>query len=307
MAIEKYGAELLAFARTQGACFERVLMIGRQNLNFPQTDIFELERLLGFPLRHMVKNGRDLSYAEPLFDALGAKEIDAVDCTAYEGCTVQHDMNTPIADVLKNRFDIVFDGGSLEHIFNAPRALANCMEMLAEEGMLLSVTPASNLNGHGFYQFSPEFFFQTLSEQNGFKILGVAICELGSNGRVFQVKDPASAGNRALFKSNRPAYIAVAAKKEKTLEPFVSGWPQQSDYSARWEAAGFSSPNEVQKTSSPLRAFMKATAPGFFRHWVQSIEIERVRIQERGRVFTQIESLLEMREPKSEHRGDLKG
>jgi len=31
-------------------------------------------------------------------------------------------------------------------------------------------TPASNLCGHGFYQFSPELFYRALNATNGFEV-----------------------------------------------------------------------------------------------------------------------------------------
>ena len=65
---------------------------------------------------------------------------------------------------------MLFDGGSLEHIFNAPVALTSYMRMVRPGGHLLLALPANNYCGHGMYQFSPEFFFSALSEQNGFTV-----------------------------------------------------------------------------------------------------------------------------------------
>jgi 2-polyprenyl-3-methyl-5-hydroxy-6-metoxy-1,4-benzoquinol methylase len=57
----------------------------------------------------------------------------------------------------------VFDGGTLEHIFDYPTAIKNCMKMVKPGGHLLLTTPANNWFGHGFYQFSPELFYSFVS------------------------------------------------------------------------------------------------------------------------------------------------
>ena len=63
------------------------------------------------------------------------------------------------------QFDVVYDGGTLEHVFNFPVALRNAMELLRPGGRLFTIhTCANNLCGHGFYQFSRELFYRTLSQ-----------------------------------------------------------------------------------------------------------------------------------------------
>ena len=76
------------------------------------------------------------------------------------------DRNDP--DALKSalsgkQFDLVFDGGTLEHVFNFSTALKNCMHMVKPHGRFVSVTLPNNWCGHGFYQFSPELFFRALT------------------------------------------------------------------------------------------------------------------------------------------------
>ena len=65
-------------------------------------------------------------------------------------------MNTPIYGSLKNRFSALLDAGTIEHVFNFPQAIRNCMEMVKVGGHFIQVTVANNFIGHGFYQFSPE-------------------------------------------------------------------------------------------------------------------------------------------------------
>jgi 2-polyprenyl-3-methyl-5-hydroxy-6-metoxy-1,4-benzoquinol methylase len=142
-------------------------MIGRQGLRCDPVLLKQLFTAFRIPFSNMdglaVKGN---GYAEPLLEMLGAKEIVSIDASAYEGCSIVHDMNQPISEHLKARFDLVLDSGSLEHVFNFPVAIKNCMEMVRLGGYLVTMNPANNCPGHGFYQFSPELFFRVLSETN---------------------------------------------------------------------------------------------------------------------------------------------
>lgn len=53
-------------------------------------------------------------------------------------------MNLPVPEVHKDSYTAVLDGGSLEHIFNFPVAIKNCMEMLKVDGQYLGITPVNN-------------------------------------------------------------------------------------------------------------------------------------------------------------------
>lgn len=68
-------------------------------------------------------------------------------------------MNREIPGDFIEKYSMVLDGGSLEHVFNFPVAVRNCMQMLQVGGHYLAITPANNFMGHGFYQFSPELYF----------------------------------------------------------------------------------------------------------------------------------------------------
>ena len=71
----------------------------------------------------------------------------------------------------------MIESGSLEHIFNFPVAITNLAGMLKVGGTLFVTTPANNLMGHGFYQFSPELMFRVFSDENGFALRDVLLFE----------------------------------------------------------------------------------------------------------------------------------
>ncbi len=220
MGLDSDGTKFLFAARAAGVSFQRTAMLGRQNF-FPT--VAHLQKLLE---RHTPGVSADQfladseGYAEKLFEFFGAEEVIAIDNSDYEGAAVVADFNTPIDASLKNRFTALVDGGCLEHIFNFPQAITNCMEMLSVGGHFLGITPANNFCGHGFYQFSPELYFRMFSEPNGFIVRAILTKE---KERWFRVIDPEEFGGRVELINNRAAYLFVLAQKIDDRPSFPSG------------------------------------------------------------------------------------
>ena len=97
--------------------------------------------------------------------------------SSYQNASVLHDMNVPIPATLCERFSTVIDGASLEHVFNFPCAVANCiLQMVRVDGHFLGINPANNMvRGHGFYQLSPELYFRVFQPNNGFRMERVIV------------------------------------------------------------------------------------------------------------------------------------
>jgi SAM-dependent methyltransferase len=237
VAIDLNAVEFLALAKKEGVCFDRVLMFGRQNL------IAEPASLKGFfqefdaPVAENIRalqRGPQPPFAEVVFNTLGAKEVSSLDASNYQDAEFVHDMNLPVPDSLKNRFDVVYDGGSLEHVFNVLAALKNCMQMVKPGGELIINTPANNWFGHGFYQFSPEFYFCALSEENGFQIKHVVAHRPISNSRWHEVVDPKMlGGDPGALRTLYPVLLMVQARKVRDVEIFARA-PQQTLYETTW-------------------------------------------------------------------------
>src|SRR5262245_61422406 len=168
-------------------------MIGRQKLNLDvrslKQNLSEFDYVVTKDEVHRLLTERD-GYAEPFLEMLGASEICSFDASGYENATHIHDLNLPIAENIKNRFSMVLDGGTLEHIFNFPVAIKNCMEMVEVGGHFIGVTPANNFCGHGFYQFSPELFFRIFCAKNAFKLVRMVLFEETHAKQWFDVSDP---------------------------------------------------------------------------------------------------------------------
>jgi hypothetical protein len=167
-------------------------------------------------------------YCEPIFsERFGATKIDSVDNSDYEQATIIHDMNHPWKPPQK--YDTVFDGGCLEHIYNVPQALVNISNACKVGGQIIHILPTNNYCGHGFYQFSPELFFSLYKESNGYRDTTVHVCDM-SNGQVTVVPKPEN-GRRVEYRSSTEMVVMVRTVLNGEFRHYV----QQSDYEHEWK------------------------------------------------------------------------
>lgn len=239
MGLNINGLKFILNAKTRGVSFKQVLMIGRQSLTIKPDEIRKLSQL--FIDRNLKRDllqlrlGSDV-YAEELFYMLGAENVESMDRTNYEGATIIHDLNLSIPEQLKEKYDIVLDGGSLEHIFNVPVALKQCMEMLKVGGHYIGFIPCNNYTGHGFYQFSPELFLRVFSSENGFEIIDIVLYEEDGVNAWYRVSEPEKRFGRVTFQNKVPAHLMVLSKKKLTKAIF-NYYPQQKMYEEMWDVA----------------------------------------------------------------------
>jgi hypothetical protein len=239
----------LAQAARAGVSYERTLTIGRQATFIGPVRMRRVLERNGPPdaVRSLTGYERAPWTIEPFLRALGASDLLSLDASDYEGADMVHDLNEPVPTDLHDRFTVVFDGGSLEHVFNVPAALASYMRMVQVGGHVIIATAGNNYFGHGFYQFSPEFFYRVFDGANGFAVerllaiendvairhvLGLAL-PFELNGGWYDVADPAAVGARGLLQGRRPVLLLVQARRTAAV-PVFSTLPTQSDYVAMW-------------------------------------------------------------------------
>jgi len=252
MGLDSNVCRLLLLAKRRGAVFTDTLTLGRLalRLNLRMTrrifnefkvpaDNYRLRKIFSDPL----------GFSEPFFHALGARHVDSVDATDYEGASVLQDMNLGLPENCEQKYDAVVDGGTLEHVFNFPAALKSSMNAVRLSGCFFVATQCNNAMGHGFYQFSPEMYFRVFSAENGFALENMFIAE-GSFGMVpwYNVKDPQQIGRRVELVNDVQTYLLVIARRTKIV-PIFRVWPQQSDYAAAWHG---------QKPDTSFRVFSEA-------------------------------------------------
>ncbi len=194
---------------------KRVLTLGRQFVYVSHENFQKLFKNYG--LDNVVQASNIEGYSENLFRLLGFTEVDSLDSSSYENATIIHNLNKEIK--IDQTFDYIFDGGTIEHIFNQPQVLENIINLLSIDGIFCSVTTNNNFSGHGIYQFSPEFFLSCLTEEYGMKMLQLYLVEVNNDVHdsldVNSFFNNGSVGGRNMSKFNslREVYIVTIAQK----------------------------------------------------------------------------------------------
>lgn len=239
MALVYPDLQLLVAAHQGGARFDRVATIGRLKLYLHRGEVQELVRAgaAGGLLDRYAWGDWCERY---LVGLLGAREIVSFDASEHEAATRVMDLNCDLPPEHEQDFDLVIDGGTLEHVFNYPVAVANLMRMARVGGRVLTANPCNNLAGHGFYQFTPELLFRVFSRANGFAVEQMLLTEhrhssveLAPPVRMVQVRDPADVGCRVMITSGRCLMIRCLSRRTRAIAPFATV-PQQSDYQMMW-------------------------------------------------------------------------
>jgi hypothetical protein len=267
-------------ARQAGVSFERTLTVSRQQVYLHSAELEELRRM--FPEHGPLLDGYQFGeYADRFWrDVIGVGNLDTIDNSDYEGASIIHDLNRPVPPELWERFDAVVEAGSLEHIFNFPAAISNLMKMARVGGTVFLTTPANNLCGHGFYQFSPELIYRVFSRENGFDDTKVVFLEAGSPSvelvpitKSYEVADPKNVGCRVGLQSKTPIMMMVESRKIRQVEPFGST-PQQSDYAAAWQKPGQGA-GAVRSRARSLAGNAFRSLPETWRRKVEKFRMSR--------------------------------
>ena len=168
MGIPSSAAKLL-FEEAKRRPFKgRVLTLGRQFINFSYVHLEKIAAESKFKLfdpgelalSHVPKKAKKGYMSDVCFlKALGFSESRALDFTPSEAPDYIFDLNSgEMTEGLLGAFDVIINGGTIEHIFHIPNVLNNIFRMLASDGRIIHFSPISARMDHGFYMFSPTLF-----------------------------------------------------------------------------------------------------------------------------------------------------
>ncbi|WP_394177036.1 hypothetical protein [Yoonia maritima] len=176
-------------------------------------------------------------FAETFLSAVGFPKMSSMDFSDYEGCDHTHDMNEPVPKALRRKFDVILDGGTLEHVFNTPQALDNVFHMLKDDGIFISTNGMSGWAGHGFYQFSPELVWRYWQDSRGCEVKTCAAVPFDPTMDVIQVDDTGKRGARFRARGLMGRwYLYYVIQKTKGANPTERIQnAQQGDYVVRWD------------------------------------------------------------------------
>lgn len=122
-------------------------------------------------------------------DMLGYSSVESIDYYPDERPTHVLDLNQPVPADLHGCYDLVYDGGTMEHCFNCVAFLQNTIDLVKPGGRVIHHVPVNNWVNHGFYQFSPTLFFD-FYETNGFTDMQMIIHMMTKRRERYLVYDP---------------------------------------------------------------------------------------------------------------------
>ena len=146
-----------------------ILTLGKMDVYFSAATLKSRSTAMGIELRE--SNNNKLAYKKSfsdhgyisdkyLFKRLGFNKVHSLDVSDYEGADVFFDLNSKeMPDEFIERFDVILESGTSEHIFHLPNLLNNLFKMLRVGGRAIHISPASNYMEHGYYMFSPRLFW----------------------------------------------------------------------------------------------------------------------------------------------------
>lgn len=219
--------------------FGRTLTFGRQGYHIPAQRRTVAEDILRAcdpsAVLDVIQPAGEI-WADGLFRYFGASNLSAMDASTYEGAGVVHDLNLPVPFRLHGAFDTIFDGGTIEHIFDIPTVLHNVDALLSSGGLFISVNGANNFLGHGLYQFSPELMWRAFSPDRGYSVEAMYFAPHSATPTLIDAPDPRAAGKRLLVgATHEPTYLCMVARKVGAVGSLPAVY--QSDYSAVWDAS----------------------------------------------------------------------
>lgn len=137
----------------------------------------------------------------------------------------------------------------------------NISKLCEISGNIIHSLPANNNCGHGFWQFSPELFFNLYQKKNGFDETIIYLVNLHDK-KNWYVINKQNVGDRLELNSSEPLYIFV--KTKKIAEANFNNI-HQSDYEFQWQKENFSN-NKQKSFLSLLNYKMKSNFKLFLRN-----------------------------------------
>jgi len=203
----------------------RVLTLGRQELHVSQSEARWAD------LTHYQTGQIQGRFAEEcLTRAFGAEIVESVDASNYQDATFVYDLNEDLPRNMFGQYDTVLDFGTSEHIYDIRQVFENVSNAVKVGGQILHVLPTNGFSGHGFYQFSPEFFFSTYSESRGFQSTKVFVVNPLNPFTWYRIPT-APLGERTDVYTSGPLYVVCFTKKSSGASQKNV---QQSDYLTAW-------------------------------------------------------------------------
>ncbi len=227
---------------------------------------------------------------DSFFAALGFANSIRIDVSDYEAAEEQFDLNADATPShLVERFDVVLDAGTLEHVFHLPNAFKHLARMVRPGGRIIHISPSSNHIDHGFWMFSPTAF-RDYYAANGFEINAIRIVRYTPRHTrdrwlVFDYL-PHRLESDVMWGGLDSAMYGVFVVVTRTVDSTFDRIPQQSWYERRWTEPTDEPGDEPGKAGRLLRRversrLLTAAARGLIAGW-RSLAPVRQRFRRKG-------------------------
>jgi len=156
MGVARGAIALLAEETARRPFAGKLATLGRQRIHASSAEATRQLERFGIVPRQVLRDPLD---DVALFEALGFDTVQSYDYSDYEGATYLLDLNSGVVpDSAVGQYDVVFDSGTIEHVFHVPNSLKAIVDMTKVGGRIILLSPSSNHLDHGFYMFSPTLF-----------------------------------------------------------------------------------------------------------------------------------------------------
>ena len=257
MAISNLALNMMLLQHKRRPLEGPVMQLGRQRIDMTLDEAVEtfeehgltpnLDLLSSVQKKLLAADRLDHMSDFEFFSLFGITDIVAIDLSEVDKPDYIGDLNLPVEDALLDRFKLIIDGGTFDHLFDIRQGFMNMANMLTEGGRVFQWNGASNfIQGMNYCSFNPQVYTDYYV-QNGFTDCSAYLAfetDYGSNiwtlfedtnvdGRSPRVIDP------------RPVMSLLWSTKtaESTAEniPVQAGWftsPEEGHPSSIVEIAG---------------------------------------------------------------------
>ena len=154
---------------------KKVIEIGSQELHLKKNDLKELYDYAGLDSKIIDSFPNIDNYpkspkcsAKYFYQSLGFEEYKSIDINSEHGA-IKFDLNKPFQDSsLFNKFDLVTDHGSCEHVFNISECYKTIHNLTKKNGYI--VIAQGLLKGNGYFLFDKSFV-DGIAAANNYKII----------------------------------------------------------------------------------------------------------------------------------------
>ena len=163
---------------------------------------------------------------------------------------LRYDLNSPVPYSQHEKYQVLMDLGSLEHIFDTKQVLENCMRMVKIGGLYILHTSVNGYIYHGLHVFNPMLITEAF-RLNGFDIIYLRYSS--KNG--VPLNDPAEAPDSLIW---------LVGRKTIAIDTFKI--PQQTEFLTYYQVYEKIKTKEKDKIKRIIKYWFKQICPPIILH-----------------------------------------